>query len=170
MAVAAEPGGSRFAPSNSATPCDPTYPNGDSVGAIVPWQPPDDELAAAPNHGPQYRPRRHQGWALSLACSIPQPSAARVRPLRGGNVLCRILHTLGETGSRNHKRLGSIRHLPCHRIAPSRVPGDRQRCHRQRRSEAVMRARQFPLSTPPELAHELAQLAHRSAFCANLWP
>ena len=28
---------------------DPTYPNGDSVGAIVAWQPPDDELATAPN-------------------------------------------------------------------------------------------------------------------------
>jgi Mrp family chromosome partitioning ATPase len=29
---------------------DPTYPRGDSVGAIVPWQPPDNELATAPNN------------------------------------------------------------------------------------------------------------------------
>ena len=28
---------------------DPTYPNGDSVGAIVPWDPPANELAEAPN-------------------------------------------------------------------------------------------------------------------------
>src|SRR6185369_11961445 len=27
----------------------PTYPNGDSVGAVVAWTPPDDQLAAAPN-------------------------------------------------------------------------------------------------------------------------
>ena len=71
---------------------DPTYPNGDQVGAIVPWQPPADELATAPNHD--------LNTALDAIKAGPEPGVLYTPSKRGqssdrwcGNVLCQMFDT-----------------------------------------------------------------------------
>ena len=50
MAPAASAKWFRLQPVALGNTFNPKYPNGDSVAAIVPWKPPEDELKAAPNH------------------------------------------------------------------------------------------------------------------------
>ena len=71
---------------------DPTYPNGDSVGAIVRWQPPDDELATAPN--------TELNAALDAIRDGPEPGVLYTASKRGrssdrwcGHVLCQMFDT-----------------------------------------------------------------------------
>lgn len=71
---------------------DPTYPNGDSVGAIVPWSPPEDELATAPNHD--------LNAALDAISAGPSPGVLYTPSKRGqssdrwcGNVLRQMFDT-----------------------------------------------------------------------------
>lgn len=65
---------------------DPTYPNGDSVGAIVSWQPPEDELATAPTS--------ELRTVLSVIQEGPEPGILYTKSRRGdsgrwcGQVLC----------------------------------------------------------------------------------
>lgn len=68
---------------------DPTYPNGDSVGAIVAWRPPDNELAAAPT--------TELNTALDAIQAGPTPGVLYSPSKRGqssdrwcGNVLCEM--------------------------------------------------------------------------------
>jgi hypothetical protein len=68
---------------------DPMYPNGDSVGAIVPWQPPDNELATAPTN--------ELNTALDAIKAGPEPGVLYTPSKRGqssdrwcGNVLCEM--------------------------------------------------------------------------------
>ena len=74
------------------------YPNGDSVGAIVPWQQPDDELAAAPNHD--------LNAALDAIRDGPKPGwRYRVSRQGGGvnwvgNVLCEMFRTTEKEAKR----------------------------------------------------------------------
>jgi hypothetical protein len=70
---------------------DPLYPNGDSVGVIVPWQQPDDELKAAPNS--------ELNTALDVIREGPNPGAFFRASKQGGgkgwvgNVLCEMFRT-----------------------------------------------------------------------------
>lgn len=70
---------------------DPIYPNGDSVGAVVAWKPPDDELAGAPNS--------ELNTALDAIHAGPSPGIRyRVSRQGGangwvGNVLCEMFRT-----------------------------------------------------------------------------
>ena len=71
---------------------DPLYPNGDSVGAIVAWQPPEDELATAPNHD--------LNAALDAIGAGPSPGVLYTPSKRGqssdrwcGNVLRQMFDT-----------------------------------------------------------------------------
>ena len=71
---------------------DPTYPNGDSVGAIAPWQPPDDELEKAPN--------QDLNAALDAIGAGPEPGILYTATARGrsndrwcGAVLCQMFDT-----------------------------------------------------------------------------
>jgi len=65
---------------------DPTYPSGDSVGAIVPWQPPDNDLAKAPT--------AELNTVLDAIRDGPEPGVLYTRSKRGasgrwcGQVLC----------------------------------------------------------------------------------
>jgi len=65
---------------------DPTYPNGDSVGAVVAWQPPDDVLATAPG--------TELNTALNAISAGPEPGVRFTKSRRGdsnrwcGQVLC----------------------------------------------------------------------------------
>lgn len=68
---------------------DPMYPNGDSVGAIVSWQPPDNELATAPT--------TELNTALDAIKAGPSPGVLYTPSKRGqssdrwcGNVLCEM--------------------------------------------------------------------------------
>jgi len=71
---------------------DPTYPSGDSVGAIVAWKPPDDELATAPN--------AELNAALDAIRAGPEPGVLYTASKRGqsssrwcGHVLCQMFDT-----------------------------------------------------------------------------
>lgn len=65
---------------------DPMYPNGDSVGAIVPWQPPENELAKAPTN--------ELYTVLSAIRTGPEPGVRYTKSRRGdsnrwcGQLLC----------------------------------------------------------------------------------
>jgi len=68
---------------------DPTYPNGDSVGAIVAWHPPDNELDTAPT--------TELNTALDAIKAGPTPGVLYTATKRGqsaerwcGNVLCEM--------------------------------------------------------------------------------
>jgi len=70
----------------------PTYPNGDSVGAVVAWTPPDDQLAAAPNS--------ELNAALDAIRDGPEPGTLYTASRRGqsssrwcGKVLCQMFDT-----------------------------------------------------------------------------
>jgi hypothetical protein len=65
---------------------DPTYPNGDSVGAIAAWQPPDSAIATAPTS--------ELNTVLDAIKSGPEPGVLYTRSRRGdstrwcGQLLC----------------------------------------------------------------------------------
>ena len=90
---------------------DPAYPNGDSVGAIVPWQPPEDELATAPNHD--------LNAALDAIRDGPEPGVLYTATKRGqssdrwcGNVLCQMFNTSEKQAAKMIKdwlRSGTLR-------------------------------------------------------------
>ena len=129
---------------------DPTYPNGDSVGAIVPWQPPEDELASAPNH--------ELNTALDAIKAGPEPGVLYTASKRGqssdrwcGNVLCQMFDTSEKQAAKMIKdwlKSGTLQ-LTEYRHPKFRKAGPRR--HRQRYPEAVMTRANSP-SHPPVLA------------------
>lgn len=92
MAPAAKARWFRLNPVKLGNTFDPTYPSGDSVGAIVSWQPPEDELKQAPN--------ADLNLALDAIRDGPAPGILYNPSKRGrssthwvGNVLCEMFDT-----------------------------------------------------------------------------
>jgi hypothetical protein len=77
----------------------PTYPNGDSVGAIVAWTPPDDELASAPNH--------ELNAALDAIRDGPKPGTLYRASKQGGAVNW-VGNVLGEIFKTSDKQVKSM--------------------------------------------------------------
>lgn len=77
----------------------PTYPNGDSVGAIVAWKPPDDELASAPNH--------ELNAALDAIRDGPKPGTLYRASKQGGAVNW-VGNVLGEIFKTSDKQVKSM--------------------------------------------------------------
>jgi len=86
MAAAAKARWFRLSSVKLGNTFDPTYPNGDSVGAIVAWKPPDDELARAP--------AAELNTVLAAIRQGPEPGILYTKSRRGdsnrwcGQVLC----------------------------------------------------------------------------------
>jgi len=86
MAAAAKARWFQLRPIKLGNTFDPTYPNGDSVGAIVPWQPPDNELDTAPT--------TELNTVLDAIKAGPTPGVLYTKSRRGdssrwcGQVLC----------------------------------------------------------------------------------
>jgi hypothetical protein len=77
MAAAAKARWFQLRPIKLGNTFDPTYPNGDSVGAIVPWQPPDNELERAPSS--------EISTALKAIKAGPEPGIRYTKSGRGGS-------------------------------------------------------------------------------------
>jgi hypothetical protein len=99
MALAAKARWFQLKPVRLGNTFDPMYPNGDSVGAIMPWQPPEDELVAAPN--------RDLNLALDAIRAGPEPGILYTASKRGkssdrwcGNVLCQMFQTSEKQAAR----------------------------------------------------------------------
>ena len=77
---------------------DPTYPRGDSVGAIMPWQPPANELAEAPNS--------ELNTVLDAIKAGPEPGILYTRSKRGdsarwcGQLLCDAFQVLEQQAAK----------------------------------------------------------------------
>jgi hypothetical protein len=86
MALAAKARWFHLRPVRLGNTFDPTYPHGDSVGAIVPWLPPDNELDTAPNN--------ELNTVLDAIKAGPEPGVLYTRSRRGdsnrwcGQLLC----------------------------------------------------------------------------------
>jgi hypothetical protein len=92
MATAAKARWFRLSSVKLGNTFNPTYPNGDSVGAIVAWKPPDDELEKAPNS--------ELNAALDAIRDGPEPGVLYTATKRGqssdrwcGHVLCQMFDT-----------------------------------------------------------------------------
>jgi hypothetical protein len=98
MAPAAKARWFHLSPIKLGNTFDPTYPNGDSVGAIVPWQPPDNALATAPG--------TELNTVLTAIRAGPEPGVLYTKSSRGGSsrwcgqVLCDAFHV---TSKEAHK-------------------------------------------------------------------
>lgn len=78
---------------------DPTYPNGDNVGAIVAWRPPDDELKTAPH--------QELNAALDVIRDGPSPGSLyrASRQGGGGNWVGNVLTDIFRTSEKEAKTM-----------------------------------------------------------------
>lgn len=77
MAPASKARWFRLMPVRLGNTFDPTYPNGDSVGAIVAWQPPDSAIATAPTS--------ELNTVLDAIKAGPEPGVLYTKSGRGGS-------------------------------------------------------------------------------------